>query len=396
MSKAKNQMMFSRLTLLVLVASFLFGLGACGKKQNDEQPADVVEKPPAITIDLAAITAEIPATDELGSFQSDVSGIAFWQHPTKPYESGIFAANGAAGLFLLNFEGQQLGHIKGNFNRGVALTYLQGAGELITLLLAWDSTLEGYQLFKWDHVKMSAARLTSPGFSHESPRALCMGRTQKPGTISVVLQPASMTKRVLHYTIQEAPETATFVINKVDQVEIVSSPMISCTSDEMTGDIYVLLDNNEILKNFAPFAKVDTGNGLSIDVFSASNPKHTKIIVATSGVKDDQAALFHLYDPMGKARGRLTIQNFDTIDRVKSVSAFAVGFSNFGGLYRDGVIGVVEGTQTRNLKLAPWSAAANSLGFEISSALSERTLLTAEQADEATAETINLPEFTDD
>ena len=259
--------MFSRRPLLVLFASFLVGLGACGKKQNEDTvpaaPAEqtgAIEKPPAITVDLTSLTTEIPATDELGSFQSDVSGIAFWQHPTKPYESGIFAANGAAGLFLLNFEGQQLGHIKGNFNRGVELTYLQGAGELITLLLAWDSTLAGYQLFKWDHQKMSAATLSLHGFTNARPRALCMGRTQKPGTISVTLQPASLTKRVFQFTLQEAPSTATFVATEDIKVEITSSPMISCTSDEMTGDIYVLLDNNEILKKLRPLRQSQYGN----------------------------------------------------------------------------------------------------------------------------------------
>ena len=211
---------------------------------------------------------------------------------------------------------------------------------------------------------MSAATLSLHGFTNARPRALCMWRAQKPGTINVALQPASLTKRVFQFTLQEAPSTATFVATENIRVEIVSNPMISCANDEMTGDIYALLDNNEILKNFAPFAKTETGKALSLDVFAASNPKHTKIVVATSGVKesgikDAQAALFHLYDPMGNARGRFTIQNFDTIDRVKSVSAFAVGYSNFGGLYRDGVIGVVEGNETRNLKLAPWSAAAN-------------------------------------
>ena len=100
-----------RLSRIVLIVALTVGLGACGKKQNDdavpaapaEQPTGTIEKPPAITIDLAAITAEIPAVDELGRFQSDVSGIAFWQHPTKPYESGIFAAQWRGWIVLAEF-----------------------------------------------------------------------------------------------------------------------------------------------------------------------------------------------------------------------------------------------------------------------------------------------------
>ncbi len=351
-------------------------LAGCGK---DSGSAPTESEVPLVDADIA----EVPATDQLGSFQSPVSGLAFWQHPSAAHESGLFAANGAAGLFLLDFEGNQLAKIDGTFDHGVDVTYFNQGEQAV--VIAWDSATDTFRAFGFDEEVPPLIELDLTGFPEKIAGNFCLGREGGQSHFLMVNQ------------VQEDIISGNSYKIKKDggalQATIISSqsyaPFTDCVRDDKSGETILGRPPEEVL----------TQNTLQYTAKNAAllkTPSLSGVHFSEEGlhlIAASSEGLFSVVKFRDSLPNQFRVSSFDTASDVESVSTIAIGYGNYGGIYRDGVIAILEGEKSGALKLAPWNAVANAFGFKTGNPVSERSLLTAEEENKAPAPTIDLDEL---
>ena len=364
--------------------AFLCCLAIAGCTAQEQQEA---APPPVAPEDLKTVAV----TDELGQFETAVSGIALWSHPLLAYKGGVMAANGPAGLIFVDTEAASSATLEGDFSAGVSVSYLGRE----SLIAAYDAQAQSLRLLNvlYDPLRLADWELASGTEFLPSGRvATCLARRPLENRITLVM--ISEQGRLTHASVSGNGDSSLTVLNRQ---RLDTDPLISCTSDDRTGLAYLLSKGGKVIK--ADFAGED-GTPLLEDFIRLPDLTFTGLAIILQA--DDQGQLLavsegtpgavYAYDlATGSLTGAFTAGELVDIEAVQSISAFAADGSNFGGIHRDGVMALVEGTDSLKLKLVPWSGIARQLGLPVETGMNRRTL--AAPAEENDRPQFELPEL---
>ncbi len=361
------------INISALILSML--VTACSQTSDDSAP----EAKPRSDVDEELLSFQTPATDELGSFERPVSGLALWQHPNQPSEGAILAANGEVGLSFINFQGGLLGTANGNYSDGVSLTYLPHPSGEKAFISAYNSETNRVDFFTTpnDQPFFEPLEFAKTNNTIISQTPHCFARSLQSPTIMPYWTDTNghLKHASLSFFGSEIEISGAVEVN-------IEQGAISCTVNERTGDVFILTQSGTIMKT-NPYLDPEIVN--EINWTGSSNLTRPEYIaLLDQGVNDTQLLVLDHHDDhyaiwafdlkTNTALGSFTIGEFSEIDEVKTISAMAAEATNFGGLYRSGVIAIVEDQETFALKLSPWGAVRNSLQLEVVDPSSRRSL----------------------
>ncbi|MEM9809659.1 MAG: hypothetical protein AAF788_00370 [Pseudomonadota bacterium] len=303
----------ARLALL-----FFALIASCGEAPAPERAATEDDAPAARTEGPAVIRTAIT----LGQFDGEVTDLAFYEAPDLGFQGQVIAANGEAGIAVVGVSGTEARVIDpGLIAEAVAVTYAFDRREGSILALSAQGTLvvlntSGEEL----------ARLDSPG---DTALDLCALGDRAAMLIDGHLQMIDL--------IQSDDGTA--AMNQGPLIE--NGSMMSC---DATAQGFFFSDGKAVFQ-------LDADDTLAV---TSQRAEHFPLILAGEV-------------PVGVtvARGLIRVDGtpllVETEDGAPLIitRAEAVG-GNFGGVLRDGVIALLD--ETGALHLAPWAAAANTVG----------------------------------
>ncbi len=348
--------------------------------------ADTTTEPAAPELAPLPVKIEtIPATDELGSFQTPVSGISLWNHPAVPFESTVIAANGEAGLIMINFEREAVATLQGSFNYGVTLSYISTADGKKTIIAARDDAEDRIRLITTTLAPLEMTDWWVSGdtsFLERNTAAACIVKSESEQ--HVIVMTLTKTNQLSHASVSENG-TGALVISDVENTPI--ADIVGCVSDDRDGTAFLLSEDGQIFAadmfseqattNLKPLVKLPAGDVVELAVNLQGDGNGQLLAMVSSG-----SYVIYVYDlKTAESLGAFTLGEFSGINSVDTISAFTVDGSNFGGLYRDGAIAIVEGEESYALKLAPWTAVTNILELPEAETLDRRFIGEIERPD---------------
>lgn len=339
-----------------------FLLTACGETA-ERAPAEPGAAPGTETTAAPMPVLAVATTDEPIVLPSPATGLAFWEHPSLPFEGMVIAAT-ENGLFAHQPEGKEAETIVSTFRaHGAALTYLPGplfvdepdtANRVMSaqaLFVSYDLDQSAYRFFGIDNIS---------GILTEDFLSLPV-RTQRSKPADFCLMAAQGEETALRFTLVALEADAVSVYRFAQTASAVggqrpwsiasetyptSLTALSCANDPGT-DRLLILDDVGTVHGFNPATGItnplfDTGiegaAGLGVhrrglaETAAGDLEKLTFVVDSTSG----QVTLFRL--PDGAPVGAIKLTAFDVNEGVIETSALAVASGNFGGLYRAGVV----------------------------------------------------------
>jgi len=349
------------------------------------------------------IRTDIPVTDELGSFASEVHGLALWAHPTVAYQGAVLAANGEAGLIAIDFEKGSPDNVAGTFVGGLAVTYPDWARGDESLIVGYDSG-SGYRFFDIDEEALTFTEWNVSGADDlpAEPVQICVAaRTDAPVVNIAVI---SQENTVSHASISQNPDGSLTVSSPVR----VNVPQpIACAGDDSHGIIVFATGRGTLVAvgtgdetnrgsepNDKPIVdRITTLPSSDVNGIATSLQAGQGQILVTYRGED---ARFFGYDiETGEELGAFTVSPLVDIAGVSGLSIFAADGGNFGGIYRKGVLATIGGDETRTLKLAPLSTALRNWTLFEADVLNRRDITQVPEPADDNGLNFSVPDFED-
>lgn len=335
-------------------------LAACGGDEAEVAVPEAAERPEEITLgEPLRQRPERPApraiyTDTLGSFESAVSGLAVWQHPTLSFESAVLAANGEAGLAVIPVDsGVTLSSVEGDFSGGVAVSYPDDGDPSNTLAAAGRGGEIAFYTVGPDRSFAEVAAVPAPG----GTRALCaLG-----GTVLRVSADGAASL----YGVTPGENAAV-----AEPVPALDGAAGCAASRE--GFFVLGADGGvaELSPNGESDGYGDLFGGTPATALAAVTVSESGGYLLAGGADGTIRALpFPLEDGAEAAR---TAPQREGVTDDAAIAVLAAGSGNFGSIYRDGVVAVLDAEGA--LKLLPWAGLARALGIEETTTVARRSL----------------------
>ena len=367
----------------VFVLLLLSLLAACSREDgaSDSTKEAMPDAPPAV--------APVVVEEELGGFDSAISGLAFWRHPTLPYNSLIIAATGT-GLSSFTIEdGTPVETVDEPGLSGISVGYDGTGVNAQGLLAAFDTDDGQFRFYRIDNESRRLFLTPSLVIAPDRVTGFCLGRQSasaglalhalKADTITT-FHLSSGVAGVSASSVQTRPAPASFAACAVDDVD---GALFAATSG---GEIYRLTDGNEsafdLAGTTAPFATAPATNTVSLHVTLSG--------LVVGGATDEccgQVALvdgsdghIHVFDREdGHAMGIAEIvASFDN-DGVSSATVAALAYGNFGATLRDGALGIATTNDEDEpvFRLAPWRSVMSAINGPLGEPANPRDLAPA-------------------
>lgn len=349
-----------RSPLLAALSLSVLALAACGR--GDEGAA-----PPPASQDKAApetpAAPEEPATDvivadTLASLIAPAEGIAFWIHPTLPFESRAVVAAGKDGLLLVTLDGERADAITGAFTSGAALAYAGTGQDAEALVAAYD---EGRTAYRFFGVRPDGAAFTSRGgeIAADSVAGFCLA----PATDGFVLYDLRLRAAYAHrLTLADGAVTA-----QAPHKLRAPGPLVSCAAAPDAGEVLFLAADGAVYAapvgddpDFgAPLMRADGGKAVSIGVLMQKEG------AGAIALLDGPSGRISLFSRDGQPLGVVHLASNGDIASVGAASVLGVGSANFGGLYRSGILVAGSATAPYEVRAAPWVGVANMVNLPL-------------------------------
>jgi hypothetical protein len=343
----------------ILFASAFALLAACGEGETpteygepDEGDGDIIALPPGgdDTVGATPTTPALPEedpeprvaiSDVLGTFEGRVTGLAVWEHPSLSFESAILAANGEAGLAVVPIDSEvALTAVEGVFDGSVAVGY-PGFGETLVAAASGDDILV-FEVGE-DRAFDLVGEIEEAG---GGDAALCM--------VGSTLLRAATTGVTVYALDVEAGDLAA-----------------ERTDLDVTGTACAATEDRFFLKTGATtvvslgaggggqeadiqISGEDWANLGAIAAIAEEAGRGTLIAVTESGSLVGVPYPFEGTEPSASVTPTRAGQEDSGV-----VQAMAAGSGNFGSVYRDGVVALVDGEG--QLKLMPWAGLSRAL-----------------------------------
>lgn len=357
-------------------ATALLSLAGCGR---DEAPPPPAPPPQPLTPPV-----EVSAADEFGPVGGKVAGIALWTHPTLAF-NGLVIAAGAGGLAAWNIEdGEEIVRLDGAAFDGVAVAYVGRGRAAQGYAAAREATGErAFRFYAIDNVSR-AFTLQSTMFISErnEVRGFCLGRGAQGGGL------------VLHEMRGDGWRSTALAL--ADGVVSAGGTTTGarrggferCVGDDLDGSAIAVTAEGALYRladgAAAPIAATGVarpaGLGLALNGLGDGAPAET--CCGQIALLDGGAGVVRLYDREdGRALGAVRLEASFDVAAVGAATALGVGYGNYGGIYRDGVIALAVDGDDPVVRLTPFNGVMDALGAPLGEAADPRDLAPQREAD---------------
>lgn len=322
---------------------------------------------------------EVPVSDELPGLPAPASGVAFWDHPTLPFNSMLIAV-GAQGALAYNIEdGVEAARIDAITVGGAAVSYVGYGPQAAGVLALFDGAENAFRFYSVDNLSRQFAPL---GAGLENGLAVdgavhgfCFGRARGTAAPSLfILQDA----QILIFNFDTAEEGLAPAGEGAIQAP---GGLASCAVDidgvllvaARSGDVYRIDGPDSFAAPFASAATTEAGD-LSIAASATEGDGGAQEIGGQIILLDKADGAAHVFNRAdGAPLGVVTVAATDQAPGVASAHAMGLTAANLGALYRNGVVAyAVTGEDGPALRLIPYNAVLNALALPEGTALSPR------------------------
>ncbi|MCI5043395.1 MAG: hypothetical protein MRY72_01755 [Aquisalinus sp.] len=382
---------------MTALGAILALIAACSSEQDQQIPVEAETRTELTLEGSSSAERTIPTTDELGTFDTPVSGLALWEHPEVIFESLVLAANGEAGIIAVNFEQEGVATLPGNFDSGLTLSYLPNGETSAGIIAAYDESTAllrfvgldtgPVSFFEWD-VTGETAQLSTL-------RPLCFGKSESDNSLGLF---ALDTAGVLYRSFVSLEDGK---LRITQSTSLGRDNVTTCASNDVSGETYFLSADGTVETanafaesvSFSSFTDLPGGEAIELSTALRADNNGYLLAMVSSEVASGPYVIYAYALSDAQAAGQFTLGEFSDITAVETISAFTADASNFGGLYREGAIAIVEGNDTFVLKLASWSAVSNILGLPETDRLDRRDIGIQPASDEGEELLLQLPEL---
>lgn len=327
----------------------LLALAAC-ERANGPEPA-----PPA-----AVEAKEVAAADGYGEVGLAVNAIAFWSHPSVNFESLVIAATGD-GLKAYNVESGELVSAAGEASDDVEIIYSdQGAGAPAqAFAVVSSSKFPGYFFLAIDN---ATGALTPTPVETGAPASgeFCAGR-RGDGNALYEISESGVAMRAIDVRGQS--------VALGDPAPFSKTGGAACHVDALTGDVIAVSGDGAIRR-----LAVDGGEsaGVAFAAKASASALSLKQNGGTIALLEPATAVVTLYDlGDGRMLGAVKVKSTFDLAAVASAKTIAVGYGNYGGVYRDGAMAVVTGDGAP-IRLVPWNGVMGALDLPVGEPINPR------------------------
>ncbi len=349
-----------------LACSGLFLLAACEQRQPAE-PAS----PPAPE---QQTPVEALLSDELPGLSAPATGVAFWEHPSLPYNGLLIVAN-QNGLVSYNMDdGNEVSRIDGFNAHGAAVSYLGFGAQAAGFLAFFDEADSIFRFYGIDNASRAFLPLSDGPAIRGAVRGFCLGRAQTADAPTLfVVQNA---KVQLFNLAADADGVAVAGEASVDTPD----DLVSCTVGHdgvlvlvaSDGALYRLEGENAFATAFATTEAQTAGD---ID-----------LIASTIGEGDDSSlsgqlllldttdGAVHVIDSESGANiGVVNFAGTANMPGASPATVMAASSANLGSLYRSGILGFgAVSEEGPVVRITPTSSVLNALSLDVGNPVSSR------------------------
>ncbi|MEX0644166.1 MAG: hypothetical protein WD076_02575, partial [Parvularculaceae bacterium] len=348
--------------------SLIFASTACGQKAD-----------PAAPVGVPPIVAEVQAADQFGAFDAPIKGLAFWAHPTLPYNGMLIAAS-EKGLVAFNMEdGEEVSRADGVPATGVSVSYT-GAGAAAqgfaaVSMAGVDGGPGDIGFFAIDNATRGLTSLSSQRVGGgKDDQGFCLGRNEAGDRL------------VLHRMRAKGWSSQTIGGDSSAETKSASfrGGFVACVADDVdravfavtaAGDIYRIGADGAVGKS--PLARSGVSNpagiGLSLSGLVDGGP--TEECCGYLYVLNGADASVHVFDrDDGRAVGAIKLAASFDVDGVSVATTLGVGQGNFGAVYRDGALALATNGAAPHVRLAPLNAVMSALSAPLGAPITLRAL----------------------
>ncbi len=358
-----------RLVILVIVAL----AAACARE--DDAPAEI-------------IVSEVTASDELGGFTDPVTGAAFWTHPSLAFNSLMLIAT-ESGLASYNIEdGNRIDRIEDASPSGLSVSYMGAGAAAKGVVVYFDRAQSAFALHTIDNIDRSFIPVAFEIAAPSDVNGYCLG--PKGSDAGLALRIITSTGLETFELTLDGPKAIAAKTGAVAS----SEALVDCEVDALdgaafavtrSGKIYRYTENEEAAAPFA-IAGADAVTqigvalgGLTTDEGEAADSDNGACC-GQIALLDSETGQVHLFDrDDGHALGIATISASFDVESVASASVMGVGYGNFGGAYRNGVLALATTDDKPVIRLAPWTGVLNAVNQPVGTAANPRDLMPQEE-----------------
>ncbi len=370
---------------VVALAGACLALAACDRAAKaPSEPSDTGSADAASSRadGIAPDVQRVAASDTIGAGLSEIAGIAFWTHPTLSFEGLVIAATGDGLVGLVIENGAEAARVAGFAATGVAVSYVgegQSAQGYAVAAVDGDPAFKFYAI---DNVTREFLLKPTMFIAEKTDGGFCFGRT------------ADGDELALHQTTSAGltSHALSFSSGGIAASDVVRRPfergLVDCVVDDASGDVYALDAEGGIVRfgdgKQGERPSSDRGSarraykrgsiGLVLSDVTADAGDVDEVSAVPAGPIDRRIAIARLNSgngvvdvldgETGSSLGAVRLgETFDDKGVAKSAT-LGVGYGNFGGVYRDGVLAlvVVEEDGASAIRLAPWGGVSAALG----------------------------------
>jgi len=381
-----QSMLFSSLTgVLALLA-----IAACDRGSlSDNAPTETTASVP--TSGYSIEKKFVAATDEIGAGLNGVSSVAFWSHPGINFNSLVIAGH-EDGITAFNIEdGAEVTNVTGFKVLDIAVSYIGLGPTAIGYLAVVTDDSENPMRFYEINNEDRSFKLLSTIFVAQTDEttALCLGSLSDQDNLVAV---QSFAKGTTFFPLR-------FSTAGVSTQGGFSSTLgtVDCAVNSLNQIAYSITPNGDLIKFSATQNGTQTSELLigmavkdpkAMDISIRTNEEgltNTILIVLNS---TGFAQLFEITGDDSYAIGSIGMRDTFDVIALETATSLAIGFGNYGGIYREGILAFVDGNDSENaggapIKLAPWTGVVKELNLPVGGHVSPRGQIPALDEDEA-------------
>lgn len=342
-------------------------LAACGRNEETRSPADTQPAP----------SGEVVAADEYGPFDAPVADIAFWTHPSLSFRGLVLVAT-SNGVAAYNIEdGAEVARIDGIEAGGIDVVYAGSGAAARGLAIVHDRETGAFRVFEIDNETRSLAPLPSSGAAGPRDAAFCAGPRREGAPLLIELNG----KNVKSYSLDIRQDDVGFDPSGTRRAR---EEIVACLVDPLDGTVFLAGRSGAVFRMSVdgaiatpPFAKLRIEDpkaiGLALGGLVEGGP--TEECCGEIAVLDAADAGIHVLDrddasPIGTVR---IASSFD-VEGVSTATAMGVGYGNFGGIYRDGVVALATDGEKPAVRLVPLNGVMDALSAPMGPTAEPRAL----------------------
>ncbi|MGV6800461.1 MAG: hypothetical protein ACWA5L_00890 [bacterium] len=342
-------------------------LSACGQQQPADIRQETVES--IQQTDIIENTKTIEIFDILGEFGSPVSGLALLSHPTIAYQGGLFVANGEQGLIFVTIEGATpLPAITGNYTMGVAATWISNTNAKMPMgiIAAYDERQQAIRIFKLKPSSFTIEEFPDAqiGLDKISLVGYCLKKAKNDDKIDLIV---ISKENIVSYDILPINSDQNSV--NIADINIELQKATHCQSSTIS-DITFLTSRPALVQMSARDENVwqksqewILPNSSPAGLALLPSTAHSTPLYMTMPQLDDDIGRLYAYQTGQDQPVAFTMKEFEQEAILGPIAALDASGRNFGGLYRKGVIAIVEAKAPYRLALIPLPSVTREFAF---------------------------------